>query len=253
MPRSRSCFVAESCQTGIENANCYPTTTNVDMYYVGSETSEFRQRLLNALYLADLATLLAPAGVLEVGTGTAVDGGSDDDDGGSVVGQRAAEGLGGGAIAGIALAGIATVMVLLFLFVARKRSSESKDGQVKHIYMDEADDFDGTYTPHSARIVGEDSSHSSGWSGYTPERSANGNHILQDLNDFEDDHHCMGVELGLDGKARDVRRCASATCETCRQKRLRPMFIKGGTPPEPPPRLPLDARRVYAANDTVDF
>lgn len=221
------------------------------MYYVGSDTSEFRQRLLNALYLADLATLLAPAGVLEVGDGIVVDGGSDDDDG-VAVNQRAAEGLGGGAIAGIAIAGIATVMILLFLFAARKRSSESREGQVKHVYMDEADDL-GPFSPRSARIVGEDSSHSSGWTGYSPERSANGSHILQDLNDFEDDHHCMGVELGLDGKARDVRRCASATCETCRQKRLRPMFIKGGNPPEPPPRLPLDARRVYAANDTVDL
>jgi hypothetical protein len=183
--------------------------------------------------------------------GIVVDGGSDDDDG-VAVNQRAAEGLGGGAIAGIAIAGIATVMILLFLFAARKRASESREGQVKHVYMDEADDL-GPFSPRSARIVGEDSSHSSGGTGYSPERSVNGSHILQDLNDFEDDHHCMGVELGLDGKARDVRRCASATCETCRQKRLRPMFIKGGNPPEPPPRLPLDARRVYAANDTVDL
>lgn len=225
------------------------------MYYKGSDTDEFRQRLLNALLEANLATLLAPAGVLEVGNDIEVDGGSDDDDGvdGAVVSQRAAEGLSGGAIAGIAMAGIATVLVLLFLLAARKRSPMSMDGQVKHVYMDEGDDDLGTYSPRGAYIVGEDSSHSSDWSGQSPGRTGGGALILQDLNDFEDDNHCVGIELGLDGKARDVHRCSSATCETCRQKRLRPMFIPGGTPPEPPPRLPMDARRIYAANDTVDL
>ena len=246
-------FRSESCQTAIENAKCYPTTTNVDMYYKGSDTSEFRQSLLNALYAADLEALLAEAGVLEVGGD--VDVSDDDDDVGAVVvGQRAADGLSGGAIAGIAMAGIATVLVLLFLLAARNRSPGSMDGQVKHVYLDEGDDgMEGTYSPRGAHIVGEDSSHSSGWSGYSPDRTGNNDHILQYLNDFEDDNHCMGVELGLDGKARDVHRCASATCETCRQKRLRPMFIRGGDPPQPPPRLPLDARRVYTANDTVDL
>ena len=155
------------------------------MYYKGSDTSEFRQSLFDALYAADLETLLAQAGVLEVGGG--VDVSEDDDDGGAgaVVSQRAAEGLSGGAIAGIAMAGIATVLVLLFLLAARKRSPGSRDGEVKHVYMDEDydDGLDGTYSPRGAHIVGEDSSHSSGWSGYSPDRTGNNDLILQDLND----------------------------------------------------------------------
>lgn len=230
--------ISETCETQIDDASCFPTTTVVDIYYTGNNTTtaELQQRLIDALNATDLEALFAGIGVLEVGP-VVVTPADDDDDGGggTIVQQQSAQGLAVGAIAAIAFAAI--VMLLLLMYVGRaRRRNDTDDEDLKHVYLD--DDHildDGTYAISDGRkslIVGDDDS-----------SSRRGSlDILQDLTDFE--QYC----------SRDVHRCASATCEVCRQKRLHPIFISAGlAPPPSPPRVPQNAKRGYSARDTVDF
>jgi hypothetical protein len=94
-------------------ASCYPTATAVDIYYIGNDTSDLEQRLIDALNATDLEALFAGIGVLEVGPVVV----TPDDGGTAIVRQQSAQGLAVGAIAAIAVAAI--VMLLVLMYVGR--------------------------------------------------------------------------------------------------------------------------------------
>jgi hypothetical protein len=252
-----------SCETEVAGASCIPTSTGVDIFYDGDDTTGFQQRLEDALEEARVEGLFAGVEGLE-GVGTFTVTGDDVDDGISgVITEQTNEdddSLAAGAIIAIAIGGVAMTGLLLIFFVGRRRSR--KDDGTKHVIMNDDDShlLDGTVlgsdfqaSPRKVRVVGEDDSDASSvWTGYTTDDGAQGGAILNDLNDFEKD---LGFEMGLDGKAHtmDVHMCASATCQICRAKRLRPTFLRTGQAPPLPERLPANALRNYVARDTVEL
>jgi hypothetical protein len=247
----------------VAGASCIPTSTGVDIFYDGDDTTGFQQRLEDAIEEARLEGLFAGVEGLEgVGTITVTDDDVDDGINGAITEEEneVDDSLAAGAIIAIAIGGVAMAVLLLLFFVGRRRSR--KDDGTKHIVMVDDGSYllDGTVvgseyreSPRKARIVGEDDSDaSSAWTGYTNEDGARGGAILNDLNDFEKD---LGFEMGLDGKAHtmDVHICASATCQICHKKRMRPTFLRTGEAPPSPERLPANAHRNYVAADTVEL
>ena len=204
----------------------------------------------------------------------------------------AGRGLSTGGIVAVSVSALGLLLILLLLLRRRQIEKddhaplnpydEIDDGMGKY-QMDEFVSVDeGTilssdlssppskeYQSRLVNVVGEENSEVSGWTGYTAKKSTdslNGGSILEDLSAFEQsvasgqyafDHNPgKPKRLGQKQSTMNVHRCASATCEICLEKQYRPKFL-GATPFLPadvsPTRLPSNAKRMYAAPDTVEL
>lgn len=253
-------LIVETCESEVEGASCIPTNTGVDIYYDGNDTSDFKQRIIDAINEAQLEGMFAGVNGLEgVRNIIVTDDDSDREFAGAIVQEDEDDddGLAAGAIIGIAIAAVAMCVLLMLFFVGRVRRKESSQKHMMMINDDESSLLDEGEVK-KVHVVGEDGdSHTSssvytGYTGYTPTEggSIDTGAIMNDLNSFE-----RGMDLGLNDMVAtmDVHKCASATCQICHAKRLRPTFIQTGEAPELPPPIPYNARRGYVADDTVQL
>jgi hypothetical protein len=217
---------------------------------VGDDTSDFQQRLLDALNEAKLAGLFAGIpGLVDVGDFTVTQ------DDGSISGIQNGQnndtrGLAVGTVAAIAAAGaVGLVAVILILMRRRSRYSDGKhaffDDDSRYLDTDIASDEQGT--PRRVHIVGEADSIVSEWPSFEmPNDSFGDGDVLSDLRRFERGMFTSSPLI-------DVHKCSSATCEICQAKQVRPSFVPLGKAPRAPPRIPVGAKRPYATFDTVQL
>ena len=139
----------------------------------------------------------------------------------------------------LTLAAAALVLVLLAVMLARRRRREE---MVKHVELGEDDDDEtylrdmesnGSSPDRLARVVGEDDSIQTGWTGGAT------------------DAYFANTESRPSHQ--DVHICSSATCEVCERNRQSGVqFIPSGTNMTHPP-MPPDSPRQYSADDTVQL
>jgi uncharacterized membrane protein len=219
---------------------CFPTTTQVNMYHFHNNTSGFEPRLIRALNQVGLDALLAEIGVSLVGEVTV----QDSDSFRSEVG-RTSEVMTIGTIVAIVVAILIFCFVFALLSVRqRSRSNHKRQHNVEHIYLDDRhiinnnDDIAPDDVKGHTFIVDDEGS-------LISDVTSN---ILKDLHNLE---FSSGIELDLMNQTCDVHRCASALCEVCRQKRLKPSFLPIKSRPQPPPRLPEGTTRKYGSLNSV--
>ena len=272
-------LTASPCNTESANSTCYPTLIPTDIYYIGDDTSSFESRLVALIDKANAdGTFAGIPGFVNM---TAVTVTADNDSGasGATGGGSTATtgGISGGATAIVAIAGVGLIVVLLLLVRHRKNSDPSESrGGLKYTSHDDDESFDldavsthdstegpGHVKTRNVRVIGEDDSVMSGWSGFHPHEGFETQSIVNDLSVLEKEHkpRCHPV-AGLHGSssqgvyrsATNVHTCTSALCETCELRRQGgPSFIPVGKPPGSPTRFPSNATRVYATRDTVDL
>jgi len=270
---------ASPCNTESANSTCYPTLIPTDIYYIGDDTSSFESLLVALIDKANAdGTFAGIPGFVNM---TAVTVTADNDSGasGATGGGSTATtgGISGGATAIVAIAGVGLIVVLLLLVRHRKNSDPSESrGGLKYTSHDDDESFDldavsthdstegpGHVKTRNVRVIGEDDSVMSGWSGFHPHEGFETQSIVNDLSVLEKEHkpRCHPV-AGLHGSssrgvyrsATNVHTCTSALCETCELRRQGgPSFIPVGKPPGSPTRFPSNATRVYATRDTVDL
>jgi len=243
-----------------EKTNCVENecevTCNTDVNYQGSlNDEEFEERLFWSLKeyfsMMDDVTDWYPVQTLTENdisiTPTDIDTNNGGDINGAESGARnSKQGARAAPYIGAAT-GLLAVLLIMVLFVRRRKSYEEEE--VSHLKLE--DDFeddtlysgsDGArnYNPRDTHIVGETDSVVSHWTGYTGR-----NHGYEVSNQksglMKTDNH-------------DVHQCSSATCEICAESRQKGVtFVKTGNSSLPirTASLPSDTSRGYVIEDTV--
>lgn len=228
---------------------CMLTSIPVDLYYDGTDTSDFEERVQTAI---DRHKWNVP-GLMMTSTVHTDSGGSIT----AIEGNEAQEDDRIGAGGFVMIAASALVLLLLALMLVRRRH---KDEMIKHVSLEDDDDtylrdVEGEST-HSeaeasnriASLVGDDTdSVRTGWTGASTHFRNVGS--LDAMFSQDRPSH------------QDVHACSSATCEVCERNRQSGVqFIKlstgrptdGASPPSQPP-LPPASPREYSSNDTVSL
>jgi len=225
---------------------CMLTTIPVDLYYDGTNTSDFEDKVMSAIdrHKWNVPGLMMTSTVRRGSSGGAITAIEADQ-------AQADDKIGAGGFVTIAAAALVLLLVALMLVRSKRR-----DEMVKHVSLEDDDD---TYlkdieqeSNHSsaslnrlANLVGDDAdSVRSGWTG----ASTHFRNAGQSLD-------AMYSNTESRPSHQDVHVCSSATCEVCERNRQSGVqFIPSGAslPSQPPlPPLPPDAPRQYAADDTV--
>jgi hypothetical protein len=245
-----------------------------DIYYTGSDTSGFAERLYNAVVTRCYAiqsldgvqdtfnpckdlTVTSPDGSTFDGGGYhAPPNGEQDPTVGAAGAQTRESGNGGlGAIGAMVIAAGALALVLVFLLVAKK--SRSKPNHLKHVQLDDGDfdDDASTYmhdaevssSPDRARVVDESDSVTTGWTMY--------NSNVNRSQDMLDDTDLNISGLSKNTGTNDVHKCSSATCEVCERERQSGLqFVPVSMPAHSShERIPHEADRSYISEDMVEL
>lgn len=225
---------------------CMLTSIPVDLYYDGSDTSDFEERVQTAI---DRHKWNVP-GLMMTSTVRTNNGGSIT----AIEANEAQEDDTIGAGGFVMIAASALVLLLLALMLVRRRH---KDEMIKHVSLEDDDDTylkdiegESTHSEASnrlANLVGDDTdSVRTGWTGAST-HFRNAGQSLDAMYSQDRPSH------------QDVHVCSSATCEVCERNRQSGVqFIKLSTgrptngailPTQPP--LPPAAPREYSSNDTV--
>jgi hypothetical protein len=209
----------------------------VNMHHISKDTSGFEPRLIHALNLVGLDSLLAEIGVTLLGEVSVQHTNSIWPEVG-----RTSEIMANGTFASIAIG----ITLLCFVFVLlsacqRSRRKSKIREQVEHIYLDDrniiydhtvlaTDDVKG-----HALIVNEEGTLI----------SDSTTKILKDLQNLESSTR---IELEFSNGTCDVQ---SGLCEVCRQRLLKPSFFPVESQLKPPPRLPKGSTRKYQSQNCV--
>jgi len=243
-----------------EKTNCIENecevTCNTDVNYQGSlSDEEFEERLFWSLKeyfsMMDDVTDWYPVQTLTENdisiTPTDINTNSGGDINGAESGARKSkQGARAAPYIGAAT-GLLAVLLIMVLFVRRRKSYEEEE--VSHLKLE--DDFeddtlysgsDGArnYNPRDTHIVGETDSVVSHWTGYTGRNRG-----------YEVSNQKSGL---MKTDNHDVHQCSSATCEICAESRQKGVtFVKtgGSALPIRTASIPSDTSRGYVIEDTV--
>jgi len=231
-------FCGQGCSsTSVSNAGgeCIRTVIPVVVYYDGTDTSAIPAEVEAAInnHQWNVPGLVETFPVQDSAGVTAIEQ------------QQVADDDRIGPAGYLTLAAAGLVLVLLAVMMARR---QRRDEIVKHVEL--GDDDDETYlrdmeadsnqsSPNRlARVVGDDDSMGTGWTG--------GSRL---------DGTADGWFANTESRPshQDVHVCSSATCEVCERNRQSGVqFIPSGATLTHPP-LPPDNPREYGADDTVEL